>query len=191
MYDKVYSDLSENSENEVSNIPPQVQFDVIVGRSEDLWKKIDEGLHRHVEECSYEMSTYIKNLFHRLSEYFRGRLLYHPSEPRVVQFSISEVGKSDLEKVLSKVLDTAVRAKILYVRLGAAKDGGRVENYYVPNRLLWPRMGLDPVGQAGRASIKERHLLHACLKNSKIPLEFLNENSSHKQQELFGGDDVG
>lgn len=188
MYDKVCSDLSSDEKYKVSSIPPQVQFDVILNRSEDLWKKIDEGLHRHVEECSLEMGGYIKNLFHRLAEYFRGRLLYHPSEPRVVQFSISEQGKVDLERVLPRALDAAVRAKILYVRLGAAKDGGRVENYYVPNRLLWPRIGLDPVGQAGRASIKERHLLNACLSNTKIPQDFAEGRDKDAQRELFEGE---
>ena len=62
---------------------------------------------------------------------------------------------------LGPLLDVAQRAQLLYRRTGSAKTKGKREQYYVPNRILWPSRGLDPHGQHARASIKARDLLQA------------------------------
>ena len=50
---------------------------------------------------------------------------------------------------------------MLYERIGPAKDRGLREKYYVPNRMLWPSIGLDLHGQHARASLKAKDLLAA------------------------------
>ncbi len=187
MYAKFYAD-NKDVDLEISElrISPKIQQSVIRQRSEALWNKIDEGLNKHVEDCTSETSDHLKNLFHRLAEYFRERLLHHSSEPRVVQFSISERDNDKRSQVLEEIFEAASRAKILYIRRGSAKDNGRLEKYYVPNRLLWPRRGLDPEGQAGVASIREIFLYEACLYNKKIPTNFASEK--HNEQADFFND---
>ena len=86
--------------------------------------------------------------------------MHHKSEPRAIVFSIS--GFSDeYVKLLNPVLDIARRANLLYVRIGPSKDDGQLETYYVPNRLLWPSRGLDPVGQHARVSLKASDIYSA------------------------------
>ena len=62
---------------------------------------------------------------------------------------------------LERLIGILQKAQILYVRSGSAKDDGRLETYYVPNRLLWPARGLDPQGQHARVSIPSNLLWQA------------------------------
>ena len=50
-----------------------------------------------------------------------------------------------------------------------AKDQGAKEDYYIPNKMLWPSRGLDPVGQHARVSIQAGALLDCALNKTSIP----------------------
>jgi hypothetical protein len=69
-----------------------------------------------------------------------------------------------------RVLRIAHQAQLLYKRSGRAKDHGELEDYYTPNRILWPARGLDPVGQHARASIQAQYLIDA-MRGEEIPYE--------------------
>jgi hypothetical protein len=178
MFDQVYSSLNEETETEIKvfSIPPPVQTDIVLEHSQRMWDRIKE-LDKVIQGCSREEAVQLYNLFDHLAQYFRERLFHHKSEPRAISFSIS--GMTDYyEKRLSPLIEVAIRAQILYTRSGPAKDSGRREPYYVPNRMLWPIRGLDPHGQHARASIKAKDLLASAVDGKKIPVS----NKIVKQQ---------
>ena len=74
-----------------------------------------------------------------------------------------------MQEKLTPIFRLAQKAQLLYIRSGPAKDGGKIEDYYTLNRILWPAYGLDVVGQHGRASIQAIHLWNAT-KGISIPL---------------------
>lgn len=149
-------------------IASDVQDEVIKTQSDRLWEFVENSLHQRLPNCTVEDAKDIARLFTRLGEYFRERLLHHASEPRVVTFIISDRDHAGYPE-LNRLLSLAERAQILYVRPGTAKKGGGRESYYVPNRMLWPRYGLDAHGQHGRASLRAQDLWAAAKNNAPIP----------------------
>jgi hypothetical protein len=156
MYDAVYSELEGSRRLEpIREVPPDVQSRVLRDRSERLWKWIESSLASSIDNCTLDDAKAIYRLFDNLGELFRRRLLSAKSEPRAIAFS-SSVMTPEFERDLIRILNIARRAQVLYFRSGPAKDEGRRETYYVPNRLLWPIRGLDVVGQHARVSLKAR-----------------------------------
>jgi hypothetical protein len=174
--------MSKNSGKPPKEVEPDVQDDVVKTQSDRLWELIENNLEKRLPNCTMEDGQAIARLFTRLAEYFRERLLHHASEPRVVTFIISERDHPDYVKV-ERLLLLAERAQVVYVRLGTSKKGGGRENYYVPNRMLWPRYGLDAHGQHGRASLKAQDLWAAASANA--PLSFDQVTAPLEQGKLF------
>ncbi len=165
----MYEDqMSRIRGGEPSVIEAGVQDDVVKQQSDRLWELIG-NLHHRLPNCTMADAKDIERLFTRIAEYFRERLLRHLSEPRVVTFIISERDHPSFPE-LQRLLGLAERAQLLYVRPGTAKKGGGRESYYVPNRMLWPRYGLDAHGQHGRASLRAHELWAAAKTNTAIPL---------------------
>ena len=81
-------------------------------------------------------------------------------------------------------MDIARKAQILYQRTSSAKDDGQREPYYVPNRMLWPQRGLDPVGQYSHVSIRAKALFDTAISNSRIPFNMKDKIES--QLSMFG-----
>ena len=75
---------------------------------------------------------------------------------------------------------------MLYFRSGPAKDDGKRETFYVPNRMLWPIRGLDVVGQHARASLKARDIW-AAANGEAFP--FADDEQTDGQAELFNAED--
>lgn len=161
MYDDVYSNIKDKSSENfaVSEIPHSIQTKVLRKRSEKMWKRLEDGLDKFIENCSKEQARQIYNLYNNLAILFRERLMHHASEPRAIVFTIS--GKDEQKAKLKPLLNIARRAQLLYERTGNAKDEGQLETYYVPNRMLWPARGLDPHGQFARVSLKAEDILNA------------------------------
>ena len=187
MYDAVYSRRRSAGEEPptIQEIPYSVQNEIILDRSRRKWTLIREGLDSSIEGCSREQREQIYRLFDNLAMLFRERLHKHESEPRAIVFTISE---TDFEHrlELEELLRIARKAQVLYTRSGSAKDHGRREVYYVPNRILWPERGLDPHGQHARVSIKARHLWAAAERNVKIPMVQGEETAEREQIDLQG-----
>jgi hypothetical protein len=175
MYDDLVSRTS--GEGKIEVIPASVQADVISKRSERLWERIRAGIDNEIEGCSSQQAKQIANLFENLAKLFRERLLNHKSEPRIITFSIS--GRTEeLNRELDPLLNVARRAQLLYVRSGSAKDEGLREDYFTPNRMLWPAIGLDPNGQHGRISLPASQILAAARDGKPFPYV---ENLSHPE----------
>ncbi|MEQ8790073.1 MAG: hypothetical protein RIC55_27500 [Pirellulaceae bacterium] len=166
-----------------NEIPPNIQSEVILARSRSLWDWVRNELDKSLEGCSRENARRAYQLLDNLAVLFRERLLKHKSEPRANSFTISQQSDSVMAN-LNQVIDTLVAAQLLYVRSGAAKDKGKRENYYVPNRMLWPDRGLDPHGQHARVSIRAPDLWAAAEQNRPIPFKDDDEAAS-KQPRLF------
>jgi len=174
MYDSVMNTEKCN----IKCITPQIQTNIIIERSQRMWDVLQRGLDKVVNNCSADDAKQILNLFKKLMELFAKRLKLDISEPRAIVFSISQV-ESFPEKSASiiRLLKIAQRAQYIYTRMGVAKDKGKQETYYVPNRLLFPNFGLDPHGQYARVSLKTTDLYNAAFYNRPIPMDsFVDKN---------------
>ena len=180
MYDSVLNTEKSN----IRLITPQIQTNIIIERSQRIWETLQNGLDKVVNNCSAEDAKQILNLFKNLMELFAKRLKLDISEPRAIVFSISQVD-SFPEKYASiiRLLKIAQRAQYLYTRMGVAKDKGKQEIYYVPNRLLFPNFGLDPHGQYARVSLKTTDLYNAAFYNYPIPMDSFDDKN--EPQQLF------
>lgn len=164
----MYEELLSNEESSRSAvISPEIQSHVIHSRSETLWEFIRNKLETQVEGCGRSEADKLRNLFVKLAEHFRYRLLNHKSEPRVLSFTISGYDPH-FQGQLEPIFRLAQKAQLLYIRNGPAKDNGGKEIFYTPNRMLWPEYGLDVVGQHGRASLKAIDLCNA-MQGKSIP----------------------
>jgi hypothetical protein len=185
MYDAVYSGLTaEQRGKPIAEIPPEVQSRVLLDRSQRLWTWIESSLASSIDNCTLEDAKRIYQLFDNLADLFRRRLLTAKSEPRALAFSISGM-TDEYERVIVPLLHIARRAQLLYFRSGPAKDDGRRETYYVPNRMLWPIRGLDVVGQHARASLKARDVW-AAANGEVFPF---SDQAMGDQGGLFDGED--
>jgi hypothetical protein len=157
MFEELLSDESAMNSKVIS---PEIQSTVIHLHSKKLWEFIRRNLETQVEGCGRLEAEKLRLLFTKLAEHFRYRLLNHKSEPRVLTFSISGYDRH-LREELEPIFRIAQKAQLIYVRSGTAKDGGGSEDFYTPNRMLWPEYSLDVVGMHGRASLKARDLINA------------------------------
>jgi hypothetical protein len=164
MFEELQSNEGDTPNTVVSS---DIQSRIIHSQSEKLWEFVRKKLETQVEGCGKTEAEALRQLLTKLAEHFRYRLLNHKSEPRVLSFSISGY-ETHLEKDLDPIFRLAQKAQLLYVRNGPAKDGGGREDFYTPNRMLWPEYGLDVHGQHGRASLKAIDLLNAT-KGHPIP----------------------
>ena len=180
MFDLVFS----NKNSDIKEINHTYQNQVIIEKSKELWRNIEEGLDRNVENCSSEQAKQIRQLFNNLMKLFRSRLKLHKSEPRAITFTVSQ--KTTHEPIYNQIknlLDIARKSQILYTRTSRSKDDGKLETYYIPNRLLFPSLGLDPEGQHARVSLKATDLWNAAERNTPIP--YGDDSESVKQKTLF------
>jgi len=177
MFEKEIDDLDGKLPN---FIKPDNQTNVILEQSDNLWKFLEERLSKKITNCSTDDQQKLFNLFDKLGSYFRDRLISDIAEPRVIVFIISGKGDPNWDQ-LKKLLDIAEAAQLLYTRVGTSKKGGGRETYYVPNRMLWPRYGLDIEGQHGRASLKVGDLWAAATIRAAFPVV----KPLSTQEELF------
>jgi hypothetical protein len=168
MYD---SAINENK-GVIQAINPTIQNNVIIERSEFLWKQLMQGLDCIVPDCSKQQGTYISNLFEQLMILFAKRLKSAISEPCAIVFSISQIDiYPDKYKEIQELLEIARRAQYVYMRVGNAKEKGKKEIYYVPNRMLFPNFGLDPHGQFARVSLKVSDIYNAAYNKTAFPFD--------------------
>ena len=182
MFDAVQSKSADETgtSTSIDVIPPDDQADILMRLSERMWSRIKDGLDRSIDGCSSKQAKQIATLFDKLAAYFRHRLLNHLSEPQANSFSITGM-TDEIAEELIPLLKIARKAQLLYERIGPAKERGLKEKYFVPNRMLWPSIGLDLHGQHARASLKARDLL-AAANGKEIPVRV---EKGDDQMELF------
>ena len=188
MFDSVVSEASEMKDEGgseiISHIPSEIQTKVILERSKRTWEWVRDSIAQDIQDCSTEDGLRAFQLLDALAVYFRDRLLHHQSEPCALSFTISgrrrEPGIMDK---LNRLIEILRKAQLLYIRSGPAKDDGRRETYYVPNKILWPDRSLDPHGQHARASIPA-DILWKAAEGRKINLKHL-DHQDDKQMGLW------
>lgn len=181
----MFDDMVSKGSQSIESISPTVQTDAINRLSDNYWKRLRDGIDNEIGGCTSETAKHVENLFNGLAELFRSRLLDEEcSEPRAIAFTISAKSE-DIMTQLTPILGVARKAQLLYVRSGSAKDQGAKEDYYIPNKMLWPSRGLDPVGQHARVSIQASVLLDCALNKSSIPYKQRVNQSETSQPGLF------
>ena len=165
----------------ISNIPSEIQTKVILEQSERKWEWIKDRISQDIEDCSTEDGLRIFNLLDALAVHFRDRLRRDLSEPRALSFTISGRDQGIMVN-LDRLIEILRKAQLLYIRSGPAKDGGKREPYYVPNKILWPTRGLDPHGQHARVSIPAAALWKAA-KSGKLDIGL--DQRDDKQMEFW------
>lgn len=167
---------------QIAKIPSIIQTEEILKISERKWKWAEGEIAHDIDGCGSEDGQRAYRLLDALAMHFRDRLATHQSEPSALSFTIS-AQRSDpsLSGGIHHLLEILRTAQLLYVRSGAAKEGGRREEYYVPNRILWPIRGLDPQGQHARVSLTESALWTAA-QTGKIPFKKVQDE---RQRELW------
>lgn len=168
MYDKMLSRASNSNLRKIECIPPRIQSEVVLEQSRKLWDRLREGIDKNIVGCSSEDALRCYQLLDQLAFLFRRRLLEHESEPCANSFTISSKTHASWAE-LERLVNILREAQLLYRRSGSAKDKGKREWYYVPNRLLWPVRGLDPHGQHARVSLRASDLWAAADQNCEIP----------------------
>jgi hypothetical protein len=188
MYDRMISEVRKEDPAAMTvkdPIPPNIQDEIIQERSRRKWDWIRQELDKAVEGCSREQACHVYQLLDNLAILFKKRLQARISEPRAVVFTISGLDEA-IHSQLLEILKIAQKAQIIYTFTSAAKDLGKRETYYVPNRILWPQRGLDPQGQHARVSIPADTLLAATVNNAEIPFE---GDEQSNEPDLFSGTD--
>ena len=164
MYDSSKSELESLGAAEeklaIEAVAPPIQTKEILKLSERRWDWLEHGIARDIEGCSTDDGTKVHRLLDALAVLFRERLLSHRSEPSALSFTISGRDPKVMEE-LNGLIAILRKGQLLYLRSGPAKDRGRRELYYEPNRMLWPARALDPHGQHARVSISANELLSA------------------------------
>jgi hypothetical protein len=170
----------------INRIPPKIQNDIIIDRSKKLWLEM-KAIDKQIDGCSELQASQIYQLFDNLMILFKRRLLDHKSEPRAIDFSISQTKQEEIVGKLMELLNIARKAQLLYTRMGNAKDLGKQIICYVPNRLLLPSRGLDPRSQHSVVSLKITDLWNAAANNVLIPFSDTDDEDKQKivQKSLF------
>jgi hypothetical protein len=165
MYDR---QVSESQDSSINSISPEIQKEVILDISKKMWEWIQNEMDNTIEGCSRDLARDVYRLLDNLAILFKKRLMSDISEPRAVEFTISGMD-DNRHAYLLNVLKIAQKAQLIYTYRSSAKDRGRRETYYMPNKMLWPERGLDPEGQHARVSITADNLLAAVKNNTEIP----------------------
>lgn len=167
MFDKAVS-MADNTEREgepgpISEIPSRIQAEVVLDLSTRTWDWLRDEIAQDIEDCSTEDGERAYRFLDALATHFRDRLFHHKSEPCALSFTISGRSQDVMDK-LHPLIEILRKAHLLYTRSGRAKDEGKTETYYVPNKILWPARGLDPHGQHARVSLPAKVLWNAAEK---------------------------
>ncbi len=165
MYDR---QVSESQESSINSISPDIQKEVILDISKNMWEWIQNEMDNNIEGCSRDLAKGVYQLLDNLAILFKKRLKSDISEPRAVEFTISGMD-DNRHAYLLDVLKIAQKAQLIYTYRSSAKDRGRREKYYMPNKMLWPERKLDPEGQHARVSITADNLQRAIKDNTEIP----------------------
>ena len=161
MFDSVVSKAKAQKDPQlIARIPSAIQTKVILERSRRAWDWLRDNIAEDIHDCSIEDGRRAYRLLDALAIHFRERLHQDISEPCALSFTIS-ARNDDIMASLSRIIEILRKAQVLYIRTASAKDEGKREIYYVPNRILWPDRGLDPHGQHARVSLPAAVLWNA------------------------------
>lgn len=177
---KMYERERERSK-EVKFISSKVQYESIKSSSQDIWDSLD-SLPTQQKNCTEEDAKQLKIFLENFSLRLKEKLINPKStEKQILSFTIEDLEESDKKNEIKNMLNIAIKASLIYTRIGPDKSGGRT-TWYTPNRLFWPIRGLDPVGQNGRMNIKSEEIYQMMTKSNKT---YENVMKYYQQKGLF------
>jgi hypothetical protein len=178
MYEK---EFSNQKERKVTQIPPLVQKEIIIRRSEEFWEKIN-NIDSEIDNCTVELASSINNFFNQLIIYLKKRLKNDEiSEPRALNFIVSQAN-DEQKLIIDEIIEASLRSTLLYKRMVNHKSSGQKIPLYVPNRMMLPAHGLDPHGQYSHFAIKGKDFLAAAIENKELP--FFAEQRSYEDDDI-------
>lgn len=146
MYEK---QVDRNNGEAISSIDPRIQYETLLQESAKAWEEISE-LSVQIIDCSDHETAALRNALENFGFYLKNKLLDpEATEKKILSFTIADLDRSPYKKQIEKVLDIGVQGGLIYIRVGPDHSGGKTK-WYTPKRILWPTLGLDPVGQNGR-----------------------------------------
>jgi hypothetical protein len=184
MYEKERANSSSNS---VKEIPPIIQRDIILNRSETFWEKIKD-IDSEIENCPEELGEKINNFFNQLIIYLKKRIKNEDiSEPRALNFIISKTSSitDEEQKQIDEIINACLRSTLLYKRMVGHKSTGVRLPLYVPNRMMLPIHGLDSHGHYSHFPIPAKAFLDAAINNKEIPFFADEDEEINNQLELL------
>ena len=159
MYNEVIT-TNQHPNEEVENIPYQIQDKVLTDWSKEFMLNHFEGLKK-TEEGIVEIfkfrtskSDCLRNLMTSFGNLFQKKLLSDDSERRFLSFMPTQ----NVSKETQEILDLAVEWGYLYKSSIARKEGFGRNILYIFNRRLTPYFRLDPSGYAAHMSITPEDL---------------------------------
>lgn len=182
MYEKQLAN-NKNKNEIVLTIPPSVQKEIIIKRSESFWERI-RNIDSEIDNCTKEVALQINNFFNQLMIYLKKRLKDDKiSEPRAINFIITQYSSEEEKTKINELINASLRSTLLYQRLVSHKATGEKIPLFIPNRLMLPVHGLDPHGQYSHFPISAKSFLNAAENNIEIPL-FTENKIDDKQLEI-------
>ena len=107
----------EEGSEKISNIPSQIQADVIQRLSERKWELVRDSIAQDIEDCSTKDGQRAFNLLDALAIHFRHRLQHHQSEPCALSFTISKQEPNVMVN-LNRLIEILRKAQLLYIKSG-------------------------------------------------------------------------
>ena len=158
MYNEVITRTDSNEE--VKNIPYQIQDRILADWSKEFMLNHFEGLRRTEEDTieTFKGPTgkvdHLRNLITSFGNLFQKKLLSNHTERRFLSFMPTR----NVEKETQEILDLAVEWGYLYRSSIGRKEGIGRNILYVFNRRLAPYFRLDPSGYAAHMSVTPEDL---------------------------------
>ena len=157
MYNEV---ITTNPNEEVKNIPHQIQDKILTDWSKEFMLNHFEGLKR-TEEGTIKIlgsrtskSDCLRNLITSFGNLFQRKLLSDDTERRFLSFMPTQ----NVNKETQEILDFAVEWGYLYRSSIGRKEGIGRNILYIFNRRLAPYFKLDPSGYAAYMSVTPEDL---------------------------------
>lgn len=153
MYLRDYEYFRQKSKSIPPHIRTTTQHEAILDLSRKKWMDL-QNIDRKITDCSREDAEKLYLFFENFGNLLLDKILEPSStEKKILSFSISNSRSMKTKiKEFERLFNIAKQDGYIYTRLGRDKSGGRTI-WYTPNRLLWPNLGLDPLGENGHFSL--------------------------------------
>lgn len=171
MYTRDLEHFQRKSKSIPQHIRTSTQYESILDLSKKKWMDL-KTIDRRVANCSREDAEKLYMFFENFGNMLLEKILNHnSSEKRILSFYITDI--SSVRKKVSefeRLFSIAKQDGYIYTRLGPDKSGGKTV-WYTPNRLLWPHLGLDPLGENGRFSLNTS-IIQSMFNDKILPKNF-------------------
>lgn len=160
----------------------KIQYETLIEESSKTWDEISE-LSVRIINCTDNDTIALKNVLDNFGDFLKDKLLDpNATEKKILSFTISDLKKSHYKTEIETILNIGVQGGLIYTRTGPDHSGGRT-TWYTPKRILWPVLGLDPVGQNGRKNFLANDFFQM-MKDPEFIKNKVSSQSGQDQTEL-------